>query len=192
MSTLLTRLTLFASSAVLLACSSEPPVGPNTSRSTHYLAERLGNSGVPTLIWGGYRLDSAMLIPYALGRPFDQRLVNDRTGRGGTGGNTRDTAVSRGQFIDMRIISGSRDSTVVDVEMQDTVVIVTRPHPDPSRVRVDTGWFLGDRLYLPTIIDYMVKLPFTVEGLERCPPMPDQYHFLPCPYRTELVYRLER
>jgi hypothetical protein len=175
---------------LLAACASERPVGPDPFRPTRYLVERIGINKTPSPIWGLRILDSAFLSPYAVGRPIDQRLLNDRTGRGQTGGNTRDTTIARGQFIDKRYISGELDSTIVDVTIMDTVVIISRPHPDPTRVRADTGWFLDNKLVLPTTIDYRMNWSWHVAGLERCPPPPMQYVNLPCEYRTELVYRL--
>jgi hypothetical protein len=97
----------------------------------------------------------------------DQRLVNDRTGRGGRGGNTRDTTVARGQMMDIRVfqlvnsMSGtsslSKDSTLVDVEVRDTLFIIKRPHPNPSLAYVDTGYFVGNDLIVPTLFDYREK-----------------------------------
>jgi hypothetical protein len=189
----MTRL-LVVAIAFLAACNADSSAGPDPLRPQHYMVERLGEGVIPTVIWDRRILDSAFLIPVAVGRTIDQRLVNDRTDRGGTGGNTRDTTVARGQFHDVRVLrGGERDSTIVDVMIRDTVVVITRPHPDPTRVRSDTGWYAGGRLVLPTIIDYRQKWPFHVEGIERCPePMRTAYWRAPCEYRTELVYRLER
>ena len=184
---------LGALALTLTSCASDPGTGPGPLRPQHYMIERVGEGVIPTPLWRGMILDSAFLIPVAVGRTIDQRLVNDRTGSGGTGGNTRDTTVARGQFVDLRVFhGGERDSTVVDVMIRDTVVVITRLHPDPTRVRSDSGWFAGGRLVLPTIIDYRQKYPFHVPGIERCPtPMPTAYAYLPCEYLTELVYRLE-
>jgi hypothetical protein len=184
---------LLLSIIVLAACTSEPYTGPDALRPQGYMIERLGDVMIPTAFWQGRLLDSAFLIPVAVGRTIDQRLVNDRTGRGGTGGSSRDTTVARGQFHDVRVTrGGERDSTVVDVMIRDTVVIITRLHPDPTRVRSDSGWFVDGRLVLPTIIDYRQKWPFHVAGIERCPePMRTAYWYAPCAYQTTLTYRLE-
>ena len=74
--------------------------------------------------------------------------------------------------------------------VRDTVVIITRPHPDPSRVRVDTGWFADGRLNVPTLIDYRQKFPIPWQGLERpCPlEVEPQYTPRPCVYSARLVY----
>ena len=153
----------------LAACSGDSGVGPDPIRPQFYQVELVGESTVPArffnVAFGGWvRLDSATLVPYAVGRTIDQRLINDRTGRGGSGGNTRDTTVARGQMMDIRILSEmssadevlsvTRDSTLVDVMVKDTMFIITRPHIDPARVRVDTGYFLGDWLLVPTVTNY--------------------------------------
>ena len=182
---------LILSLSLLMACGSDSTEGPDPFRQDRYRILFLNTNSVPVIIWGGMRLDSAFLIPYGMGRTIDQRLTNDRTGRGGTGGNTRDTTIARGQFMDVRIfLGGGRDSTIVDMMVRDTVVIVTRPHPDPSRVRADTGWFADGRLNLPTLIDYRQKYPIIWPGLERpCPlDIEPMYTPRPCVYRTMLVY----
>lgn len=151
------------------ACGSDGPgVGPDPIAPQYYALETLDNGSLPSFLWsdpfgGTVYMQSATLVPYAVGRTVDQRLINDRTGRGGSGGSTRDTTVARGQMMDIRILkqvaSGgaevfTRDSTLVDVQVRDTSFIITRPHPDPSRVRVDTGYFVGDQLIVPTMLDY--------------------------------------
>lgn len=177
---------------LVLGCTAEPIDGPDPLRPQQYVIEMVNGNTAPAVVWGGRTLDSAFLIPYAVGRPVDQRLVNDRTGRGGTGGDTRDTTVARGQFIDLRVITGIRDSSIVDVVVKDTVVIITRPHPDPSRVRVDTGAFVGNQLLLATIIDYRQGYSFS-SGIERCPePMPIVYTPHACAYHAILTYKLVR
>ena len=177
---------------ILAACSAENSGGPEPYRPDRYRILFLNTNSVPATFWGGYTLDSAFLIPYGMGRTIDRRLVNDRTGRGGTGGNTRDTTIARGQFMDIRVLSGGavRDSTIVDVMVQDTVVVITRPSPDPTRVRVDSGWFQDGRLYVPTLVDYRQKLPIQWPGNDRpCPlEVEPQYTPKPCVYRAQLVY----
>lgn len=138
-------------------------VPPDPLRPERYQLQFVDNNSLPIVLIGGLGddatlLDSAALIPYAVGRTLDRRLVNDRTGRGNTGGNARDTTVARGQFMDVKVIkqftpsmgttSYQRDSTLVDVEIHDTMVIVTRDHPGASQVKVDTGYFSGDLLVL--------------------------------------------
>lgn len=178
--------------AVLTGCGAEAANGPDPYRPDRYRILFINTNSVPVELWGGMRIDSAFLIPYGMGRTIDQRLINDRTGRGGTGGNTRDTTVGRGQFMDIRSFAGGgRDSTIVELMVKDTVVVVTRLHPDAARVRVDTGWFSPDgRLVIPTIIDYQQKYPVPYPGLER--PCPNgielQYNPRGCPYRATLVY----
>lgn len=121
-----------------------------------------------SLLGGEVYLESATLVPYAVGRTIDQRLVNDRTGRGGTGGNTRDTTVARGQFMDIRILreimndgSGTvvftKDSTIVDVEVRDTTFVLTRSRPVLARATEDTGHFVDGRLVIATDIDYRIR-----------------------------------
>ncbi len=160
---------LFVSIFAFAACGDgQSGVGPDPIVPQYYSLAMLDNQSLPFLLWrdgfgGTNQLQSATLIPYAVGRTIDRRLLNDRTGRGQSGGNARDTTVARGQMMDIRILrmvssSGDvnlyRDSAMVDVEVKDTVVIVSRPHPDPSRVRVDTGYFQNDRLILATVLDY--------------------------------------
>lgn len=167
--TVAATLLALVSSAGIAACSSDGGVGPDPIRPQFYQIELVDNGALPfklfDLAFGGWvRIDSATLVPYAVGRTIDQRLINDRTGRGGSGGNTRDTTVARGQMMDIRVLSEMdasnsvvrvvRDSSVVDVAVKDTMFIVTRPHIDPTRVRVDTGYFLDDKLVVPTVANY--------------------------------------
>lgn len=162
-------LVLLVAPAIVFSCRKSSLTGPDPVRPQFYRLVQFGDSTVPTLFYrvffGWVRIDSVKMIPYAVGRTIDQRLLNDRTGRGGTGGNTRDTTVARGQFMEIRylsemnssneVVKSTRDSSVVDVELRDTTFIVTRPHPDPTRTRVDTGHFAGDYLLLPVLVDYV-------------------------------------
>jgi hypothetical protein len=163
---LLAALPLLAAAAGA-GCGGDGIGGPDALRPQYYDLQFVNNGSLPALLFtlpfgGRVHLQSATLVPYAVGRTIDQRLINDRTGRGGTGGNTRDTSVARGQMIDLRILLETgdhdpvlrRDSTLVDVEVRDTVFIITRPHPDPARVRKDTGFFVDDLLVVPTLLDY--------------------------------------
>lgn len=138
----------------------------------YYTLGMLDNGSIPYLLYsdpfgGTIYMASARLIPYAVGRTIDKRLMNDRTGGGASGGNSRDTTVARGQFMDIRnfnlvassgVITPYRDSTLVDVMVMDTMFVITRPHPGASRSRVDTGYFVGESLIIPTILDYQVTL----------------------------------
>ncbi len=144
------------------------PVQPDPIIPQYYTLGMLDNGSLPYMLhqdaFGGkIYMVSARLIPYAVGRTIDKRLMNDRTGGGASGGNTRDTTVARGQFMDIRNlnlvapdggITPRRDSTLVDVMVRDTMFVISRPHPDPGRVRVDTGYFVGVKLIVPTVIDY--------------------------------------
>ena len=162
--------------AFVTACSADSGAGPDPIQPQFFELEFVGNVRAPVRVFtfplGGWaRLDSAVLIPYAIGRTIDQRLVNDRTGRGGTGGNTRDTTIARGQMMDIRVFSmmgpgtdvGSdvvsvfRDSAVVDVVVRDTVVIITRPHPDPAQAFADTGAFAGNELVISRMLNYSAE-----------------------------------
>jgi hypothetical protein len=134
--------------------------GPEPLAPQYYNLTSVSDRALPTP-YAGATLISGKLVPYAVGRPLDQRLVNDRTGRGSTGGNTRDTTVLRGQMMDIRVVRFAladgtivheRDSMIVDVEIRDTVFIITRPFPDPSRTAHDTGAVLGRLLIVPTHI----------------------------------------
>jgi hypothetical protein len=154
--------------SVLAACSSDGGIGPDAFRPQFYDLQFVDNTSLPAVLWtdafgGRVEMQSATLVPYAVGRTIDQRLINDRTGRGSSGGNTRDTSVARGQMMDIRIlrqvssigeVTFLRDSLLVDVEVRDTVFVVSRPHPDPARVRVDTGYFVDALLIIPTLLDY--------------------------------------
>ena len=44
------------------------------------------------------------------------------------------------------------DTTIVDVVLIDTLMLVTRPHPDPNRSVVDTGYFTDTVLVMWTTI----------------------------------------
>ena len=118
----------------LAGCTESSGAGPDLLRQERYQLLYANNNTLPVVLIDGIgddrtELDSATLVPYAVGRTIDRRLVNDRTGRGGTGGNTRDTTVVRGQFMDIRVlrhvtpslgtITYQRDSTIVDVEIRD-------------------------------------------------------------------------
>jgi hypothetical protein len=162
---------LIASTALIATtsgCNSDGGIGPDPISPQFYALEMIDNGSLPYLIFtdqfgGKVFVESATLVPYAVGRTVDSRLVNDRTGRGGTGGNTRDTTVARGQMMDIRILRQvtsqgtvvhTKDSSLVDVQVRDTSFIITRPHPDPARVRVDTGYYVGSQLIVPTLLDY--------------------------------------
>ena len=158
--------TLVCSLLTLAACNSDGGAGPDPISPQYYALTSVDNGSLPSLLWedafgGRVLLESATLVPYAVGRTVDQRLINDRTGRGGSGGNTRDTTVLRGQMMDIRVVRFAlhdgtivheRDSMIVDVEIRDTVFIITRPFPDPARVAHDTGAVLGRLLIVPTRI----------------------------------------
>lgn len=163
------------------ACSSADGAGPDPIPPRQFNLQMVDNGTLPAFLWrdpdfgGEWYLQDAMLIPYAVGRTIDERLVNDRTGRGGTGGNTRDTTVARGQFMDIRTLrqfvndgTGSivlrRDSTLVDAEVRDTVLIVTRSHPNRTIAAIDTGYFQDDMLVMRTTLDYLAQF-----GLPRRP-----------------------
>jgi hypothetical protein len=166
----LSRLTvvLLLSVSGVVACSGGDGVGPDPLRPQYYQLQWFDGSSMPAVLKVGLFnrdttfLDSATLSPFAVGRTIDQRFFGDRTGRGTTGGNTRDTTVARGQFMERRTIKHvthslgtvtfERDSLLVDVEVRDTVVIITRPHPNPVLVQVDTGYFLNNLLVLPTVL----------------------------------------
>ena len=157
------------------ACKSGDSAGPDPIPPRQFMLHSVDNGTLPAFLWedpffgGEYHLESASLVPYAIGRTIDQRLVNDRTGRGGTGGNTRDTTVARGQFMDIRIlrlvvkgengqvadIQFRRDSTLVDVEVRDTTVVITRVHPNKTISAIDSGYFVDNELVLPTTLDYL-------------------------------------
>ena len=157
------------------ACSSENSAGPDPIPPRQFDLLRVDNGSLPAFLWqdpdffGEWHLESATLIPHAVGRTIDQRLVNDRTGRGGTGGNTRDTTVARGEFMDIRVLrevvkdsAGAtidivfrKDSIVVDVEVRDTVLVITRLRPNRTIAAIDTGHFVGDDLVLRTTLDYL-------------------------------------
>jgi predicted small secreted protein len=177
--------TIAAILAATAACNNDGGVGPDPIAPQFYDLEMIDNGSLPYLMFtdafgGKVFVESATLVPYAVGRTVDSRLLNDRTGRGGSGGNTRDTTVARGQMMDIRIIrqttaaggvTYTKDSTLVDVQVQDTSFIISRPHPDPARVRVDTGYYVGSQLIVPTLLDYrpafnmtprMVFLNYTV------------------------------
>ena len=161
-------------SLALASCNGADNAGPDPIPPRLFNLALVDNASLPHFLWrepifgGEWYLEAARLVPYAVGRTIDQRLVNDRTGRGGTGGNTRDTTVARGQFMDIRTIrefvndgSGrivlSIDSTLVDAEVRDTVLIITRVQPNKTISAVDTGHFIGDQLVLKTTIDYRTK-----------------------------------
>ena len=57
-------------------------------------------------------------------------------------------------------ITYERDSAVVDFEVRDTVVIVSRPHPDRTRVQSDTGYFLGNLLVVPSVMRSLLGQPY--------------------------------
>ena len=171
---MLRRQGAFAVAALLAAtaaCAGDGGgVGPDPIRPSFYTLELVDNNSLPRTMWsklgGTISFKSATLMPYAVGRTIDKRLVNDRTGGGSSGGNTRDTTVARGQMMDIRIFlmenaTGAvevKDSTVVDVEVSDTSFIVRRPHPNPQLARVDTGYFVGNLLVVPTVLDYRISM----------------------------------
>jgi hypothetical protein len=145
----------------LLSCGSPTGLGPEALQPQYYDLAYTDRGGLPQQYLWDYSLISARLVPYGLGRTIDQRLVNDRGGRGSTGGNTRDTTVMRGQMMDLRtlvlLLEDGRtvavsDSVIVDVEVVDTTMIIRRPHPDPARTQVDTGFFANGLLVMPTVI----------------------------------------
>ena len=160
---------------LILACSSGDGTGPDPLRPQYYQLDLFDGGSLPVVLIRGLDprdhsdLDSATLSPFAVGRTIDQRFFGDRTGRGNTGGNTRDKTVARGQFMVRRVIKHTtftlgtvtveRDSLVVDLEVRDTVVIIKRPHPDPARVQVDTGYFLGNLLVVPTVLRTLLGQP---------------------------------
>ena len=159
---------LAVATTVVVACGDAGGVGPDPFRPQFYRLQFIDNQSLPFLLIQGFipedhtDIDSAFLIPFAVGRTLDQRLLNDRTGRGPSGGNTRDTTVARGQFMDIRILkhvtlnrpdSYQRDSLLVDVEVRDTTVILRR-HINPAVTETDTGFFVGDLLVVPTVIRY--------------------------------------
>ena len=165
-----TILAAIACSCAVGACNAGDGAGPDPLRPQHYQLRFINWSSLPFVVQQGMggdhiELDSAALIPYAVGRTVDQRFLGDRTGRGSTGGNTRDTTVARGQFIDLRVLkvvsaSGQqslylRDSAIVDVEMRDTVVIIRRA-VNPLTARVDTGYFVNDMMVVPTAISAVI------------------------------------
>lgn len=156
-----TSLPLALTLVIVCAACAKDAAGPEPFKPQYYKLTAVDDRTIPLVIFGD-SLVGATLVPYAVGRPLDQRLVNDRTGRGETGGNTRDTTVLRGQMMDIRqfkrplndsVTVYPRDSTIVDVEIRDTVFIITRPHPDPARTQVDTGAVLGRLLIVPTTIN---------------------------------------
>lgn len=166
-------LSVVATAAILAgssACSSDGGAGPDPIAPRFYALELIDNGSLPFLMWtdqfgGKVFMESATLVPYAVGRTVDQRLINDRTGGGSSGGNTRDTTVARGQMMDIRILRQvtstgavvqTRDSTIVDVQVRDTSFIISRPHPDPTRVRVDTGYYVGSQLIVRALLDYQL------------------------------------
>ena len=159
-------------------CKSSDSAGPDPIPPRQFVLQSVDNGSLPAYLWedpvfhGEYHLESASLVPFAIGRTIDQRLVNDRTGRGGTGGNTRDTTVARGQFMDIRIlrlvvkdevgnvadIVFRRDSTLVDVEVRDTTLVITRVQPNKTITAIDTGHFIDDKLVLRTTLDYLATV----------------------------------
>jgi hypothetical protein len=146
--------------AIATAGCAEKSTGPDPFAPVFYDLIRVNDRALPLNLGGQAMMLGGKLVPYAVGHPGDQRLINDRTGRGATGGNTRDTTVLRGQMMDLRRLRikvyldsvDVNDSTVVDVEIRDTVFIVKYPHIDPARVSADTGVIIGNTLILPTRI----------------------------------------
>jgi hypothetical protein len=148
----------------LIACDGAGAGGPEPYKPQHYALTAIDERALPQryIKQMDHRIIGGLLAPYAVGRTIDQRLVNDRGGRGSTGGNSRDTTVLRGQFLDIRTLEHESapgvfvrfsDSLIVDAVIVDTTLILTRPHPDPSRTTVDTGYFSGGFLILSTEID---------------------------------------
>ena len=166
---------LVVAAGSVAGCNSDGGAGPDPIAPQFYALQTIDNGSLPYLLatdaFGGkVFVESATLVPYAVGRTIDQRLVNDRTGRGGSGGNTRDTTVARGQMMDIRVLRNTtaagdviltKDSTLVDVQVRDTSFIISRPHPDPARVRVDTGYYIGSQLIVPTMLDYRTMFNMT-------------------------------
>jgi hypothetical protein len=158
------------------ACNgARDSAGPEPIPPRQFNLQFMDNGSLPAFLWqdpafgGEWHLESATLIPYAVGRTVDQRLINDRTGRGASGGNTRDTTVARGQFMDIRVLrqvvknaeglpSGvvfRKDSTLVDAEVRDTTLVIRRSAPNKTLSGIDTGYFVGDRLVMSTTLDYL-------------------------------------
>lgn len=146
------------------ACGTGITGGADPSLSAYYSVKLANNQSLPFFVWRGVLgnaefLDSARLSPFDVGRTEDVRLINDRGGNSGSG-QSRDTATVRGKLIDVRFYSSytdagaflgrGYDTTVVDVVRRDTLFMVVRPHPDPTRSRIDTGYFQDNRLILPT------------------------------------------
>jgi hypothetical protein len=149
--------------------------GPDPIPPRQFNLQMMDNGSLPAFLWqdpelgGQWHLESAALIPFAIGRTLDQRLINDRTGRGTSGGNTRDTTVARGQFMDIRtlrqVVRDSegvpidvvfrKDSTLVDVEVRDTTLVIRRSAPNKTLSAIDTGYFVGDKLVMFTTLDYL-------------------------------------
>ena len=157
------RNTVVALGVVLLlsGCGSDVG-GPGAQPQSFYDLSLVDSGSLPFLTWQNFGVRefmvSARLSPLSAGRTTDERLVTDRTSSGTGSGNARDTTVARGQMMDVRFFESSPtvgrtyDSTVVDVVRKDTVFLVTRPHPDPARTVVDTGYFVGNLLVIPTLL----------------------------------------
>ena len=90
-------------------------------------------------------MNSATLQPHAPGKMRDVREIRE-TYAGG--------------------FSLSRDSSIVDVEVSGTRYIITRPHPNPSLVRVDTGNFENGLLIVPTNLDYRAQMGVPLKRVE--------------------------
>lgn len=165
-----------AAVVLLWSCGASISGGADPSLTAYYSVVLANNGSLPFFVWRGALgppirseyLDSARLSPFDVGRTQDVRLVNDRGGNSGSG-QPRDTATVRGKLIDVRFYSTytdgdhvflgrGYDTTVVDVIRRDTLFMILRPHPDPSRSRVDTGYFLNNRLFLPT---KLTRSPFS-------------------------------
>ena len=92
----------FIGGLATLSCQPLTESGPEPFRPQFYSLVIVDDKPLPQQYFpeGNYSLVGGKLAPYAVGRTIDQRLVNDRGGRGSTGGNTRDTTVLRGQFLE--------------------------------------------------------------------------------------------
>lgn len=135
---------------------SDSSTEPTPQSTDSFSLTRVDNIALPALLWprlgGSIQLEGATLKPKEAGKMMDVRVFRE---------------VFPGGF------QLTRDSTVVNVEVQGSRWIIHRPHPNPSLAYTDTGTVSEGVLTVPTTLDYRatkgvdlkrVQLVYTVEN----------------------------